>query len=70
MSWPTIAEVIAYLKNAGEINMATVVERLVDSEKSAERANQNLIKAYYELKDKYEPRPKSPSCWHNNWTGD
>ena len=70
MSWPTIQEVIAHLKASGEINMATVVESLVDSEKSAEQANRNLIKAFYELKDKYEPRQPSPSCWKNNWTGD
>lgn len=70
MSWPTIQDVIAYLNAAGEINMATVVENLVDLERRGQMSAEKLLKAYRELQDKYEPRPRPPASYVNNWTGD
>jgi hypothetical protein len=34
------------------------------------RAAEKSVQDYYELKDKYEPRAPTPSCWKSNWTGD
>ena len=62
--------VIDYLRTAGLVAMADAVERLRDEAIRMHRAAEKNLQDYYELKDKYEPRPKSPSCWKNNWTGD
>jgi hypothetical protein len=50
--------------------MADAVERLQDEAIRMRRAAEKSVQDYYELKDKYEPRAPTPSCWKNNWTGD
>jgi len=62
--------VIDYLRSAGQDAMADAVARLQDEAIRMHRAAEKNLQDYYELKDKYEPRPKSPSCWKSNWTGD
>ena len=62
--------VIDYLRNAGQDAMAATVSQLRDDATRFQQSALANLKDYYELKDKYEPRPKSPSCWKNNWTGD
>ena len=62
--------VIDYLRSVGQDAMADAVERLQDEAIRMHRAAEKSVQDYYELKDKYEPRTPSPSCWKNNWTGD
>ena len=62
--------VIDYLRSVGQDAMADAVERLQDEAIRMRRAAEKSVQDYYELKDKYEPRTPSPSCWKNNWTGD
>jgi hypothetical protein len=62
--------VIDYLRTAGQDAMADAVERLQDEAVRMRRAAEKSVQDYYELKDKYEPRAPTPSCWKNNWTGD
>ena len=62
--------VIDYLRSAGQDAMADTVKQLRDDATRFQQSALATLKDYYELKDKYEPRPKSPSCWKNNWTGD
>jgi hypothetical protein len=50
--------------------MADAVERLRDEAVRMRLAAEKSVQDYYELKDKYEPRAPTPSCWKNNWTGD
>jgi hypothetical protein len=62
--------VIDYLRTAGQVAMADAVERLRDEAIRMHHVARKNLQDYYELKDKYEPRTPSPSCWKNNWTGD
>ena len=68
MSYPTVAGVVAHLRESGHPTMADVVERLEESEKLARQAADASVRAYYALRDKHEPRPKAESFV--NWTGD
>jgi N-acyl-D-aspartate/D-glutamate deacylase len=62
--------VIDYLRTAGQVAMADAVERLRDEAVRMRLAAEKSVQDYYELKDKYEPRTPSPSCWKNHWAGD
>jgi N-acyl-D-aspartate/D-glutamate deacylase len=62
--------VIEYLRGAGQDAMADAVERLRDEAIRMRLAAEKSVQDYYELKDKYEPRAPSPSCWKNHWAGD
>ena len=62
--------VIDYLRSVGQDAMAATVAQLRDDATRFQQSALATLKDYYELKDRYEPRPKSPSCWKNNWTGD
>ena len=66
----SIQAVMDYLRHAGQPHLAEAVERLKESEQRLRRAAEKTLQDYYALQDKYEPRPPSPSCWKNNWTGD
>jgi hypothetical protein len=66
----TPQSVIDYLRSAGQDAMADTVARLRDDAMRFQQSALANLKDYYELKDKYEPRTPSPSCWKNNWTGD
>lgn len=65
-----VQAVIDYLRDIGQTAMADIVERLRHGEQQQRHAAEANLKAYYALKDKYEPRPETPGCWKNNWTGD
>jgi hypothetical protein len=62
--------VIDCLRSAGQDAMADAVERLRAEAVRMRLAAEKNLQDYYALKDKYEPRQPSPSCWKNNWTGD
>ena len=62
--------VIDYLRSVGQDAMADAVARLQDEAIRMHRAAEKSVQDYYELKDKYEPRAPTPSCWKSNWTGD
>jgi hypothetical protein len=62
--------VIDYLLGVEQDAMADTVARLRDEALRMRLAAEKNLQDYYELKDKYEPRTPSPSCWKNNWTGD
>jgi hypothetical protein len=62
--------VIDYLRSVGQDAMADTVERLRDEALRMRVAAEKNLQDYYDLKEKYEPRPKSPSCWKNHWSGD
>jgi len=62
--------VIDYLRSAGQDAMADAVARLRDEALRMRLAAEKNLHDYYALKDKYEPRQPSPSCWKNHWSGD
>ena len=62
--------VIDYLRSVGQDAMADTVARLRDDAMRFQLRAEANLRDYYELRDKYEPRAPSPSCWKNNWTGD
>jgi hypothetical protein len=62
--------VIDYLRSVGQDAMADAVARLRDEALRMRLAAEKNLQDYYELKDKYEPRAPTPSCWKSNWTGD
>ena len=62
--------VIDYLRGYEQDAMADTVERLRDEALRMRLAAEKNLQDYYELKDKYEPRAPTPSCWKNNWAGD
>lgn len=68
MDYPTVEGVIAYLRALGQPVMGDVVERLASSERTCRAQMAENLRQFYELKDKYEPRPKAESFI--NWTGD
>jgi hypothetical protein len=62
--------VIDYLRSVGQDAMADAVARLQDDAMRFQLRAEANLRDYYELRDKYEPRAPTPSCWKNNWTGD
>lgn len=58
--WPTSDEVIAWLRDRDQPEMATVVEGLRDSERRARNAAEQSVKAFQELQMRYEPPPATP----------
>jgi hypothetical protein len=62
--------VIDYLRSVGQDAMADTVARLRDEALRMRLAAEKNLQDYYALKDKYEPRTPSPSCWKNHWSGD
>ena len=62
--------VIEYLRSVGQDAMADTVARLRDEALRMRLAAEKNLQDYYALKDKYEPRTPSPSCWKNHWSGD
>jgi hypothetical protein len=62
--------VIDCLRGAGQHAMADTVERLRAEAVRMRLAAEKNLQDYYALKDKYEPRTPSPSCWKNHWSGD
>ena len=63
-----VDEVVKFLTEAGKPAMANLVTRLHDSETSARRTAEHNLRACQELREKYEPRPKSEP--YATWTGD
>jgi hypothetical protein len=62
--WPTCDEVIAWLRDRDQPAMATVVEGLRDSERRCRNAAEQSVKAYHELKMRYEPPPVATDWKH------
>ena len=59
-TWPTSDEVIAWLRDRDQPEMATVVEGLRDSEQRCRTAAEQSVQAYQQLQIKYEPPPATP----------
>lgn len=70
MAWKIIEQAVAVLRENGHALLADAVVRLAESEQQARRASETTLQAYYDLKERHEPTPRSPDCWKNNWTGD
>lgn len=67
----TTEQVIEHLEATGQQAMADFVLRLSMERQSLQQAADRNLKAYYDLKDRYEPQPsRSASCWQSHWTGD
>jgi len=66
--YPTITDVIVYLRASGQLAMALAVERLQNNYERLKEASEANVEAYQRLQAKYEPRPQqSPGP---TWTGD
>jgi hypothetical protein len=59
-SWPTCDEVVSWLRDRDQPEMATVVDALRDSERRARQAAADSIQAYHAIKLRYEPPPEAP----------
>ena len=58
--WPTFDDVVEFLREHGKADMATVVSGMRDEARRCREAAEVNIKAYYELKVRYEPPPEAP----------
>jgi hypothetical protein len=66
--YPTITDVIVYLRASGQLAMGVAVERLQCNYDRLKEASEANVEAYQRLQAKYEPRPQqSPGP---TWTGD
>ena len=65
---PTIDNICDWLLEHGKPGWAHAIEALHESEIDHRRAYERQLQAYYELKEKHEPRPKGEP--YVNWTGD
>lgn len=56
-TWPTFDDVVAFLREHGRADMATVATGMRDEAQRCRTDAEVSVKAYYELKMKYEPPP-------------
>jgi hypothetical protein len=61
--WPTFDDVVAYLREHGKADMATVASGMRDEAQRCRKAAETSLKAYHELKLKHEPPPATPGLW-------
>ena len=66
--YPTITDVIVYLRASGQLAMALAVERLQGNYDRLKQASEANVEAYQRLQAKYEPRPQQVPG--PTWTGD
>jgi hypothetical protein len=66
--YPTITDVIVYLRASGQLAMALAVERLQNNYERLKEASEHNVEAYQRLQTKYEPRPRQAPG--PTWTGD
>ena len=59
-TFPTCDDVLAFLREQGQPAMAIVLDTLRESERRARNAAEQSVKAYHELKLKYEPPAATP----------
>ena len=53
--WPTFDDVVAFLREHGKADMATVASGMRDEAQRCRKAAETSLKAYHELQMKYEP---------------
>jgi hypothetical protein len=58
--WPTFDDVVAFLREHGKADMATVASGMRDEAQRCRKAAETSLKAYHELKMKHEPPPATP----------
>jgi hypothetical protein len=58
--WPTFDDVVAFLREHGKADMATVASGMRDEAQRCRKAAETSLNAYHELKLKYEPPPAAP----------
>lgn len=63
-TFPTISEVVAWLRDRDQPAMAVAVEMLHRNCQAAQAVNQKNVDAYNALREKYEPRRK----WEADYT--
>ena len=68
MSYPTITDVIVYLRASGQLAMALAVERLQGNYERLRQANELNVEAFQRLLEKHEPKPQQVPG--PTWTGD
>jgi hypothetical protein len=68
VSYPTITDVIVYLRASGQLAMALAVERLQGNYERLRQANELNVEAFQRLLEKHEPKPQQVPG--PTWTGD
>jgi hypothetical protein len=68
VSYPTITDVIVYLRASGQLAMALAVERLQGNYERLRQANEQNVEAFQRLLEKHEPKPQQVPG--PTWTGD
>ena len=58
--WPTFDDVVAFLREHGRSDMASVVVTMRVSESQSRQAAERSVKAFQELQMRYEPPPATP----------
>ncbi len=58
--WPTFDDVVAFLREHGKADMATVASGMRDEAQRCRKAAEQIVKAYQQLQMKYEPPPATP----------
>jgi len=58
--WPTFDDVVAFLREHGRADMATVATGIRDEAQRCRTAAEHSVKAFQELQMKYEPPPATP----------
>jgi len=66
--YPTITDVIVYLRASGQLAMGVAVERLQCNYDRLKEVSEANVEAYQRLQAKYEPRPQQVPG--PTWTGD
>lgn len=59
-TWPTFDDVVAFLREHGRSDMATVATGMRDEAQRCRQAAERSVKAFQELQMKHEPPPATP----------